>query len=601
DYRQHEKQTDGEFARNKRTLPWEREFIRKDGLPVPVLVGTAALKDNDNTVIGFVLDLRERKLAEEALRENEAALSGFFNAKDVLMCVLELDDTDFVYLLPNAKMAQMFGFEIAEMAGSRGRELGLSEAGAELWCSYMKKSLATGETVTFEHLINYRGKETWFISSISLIEDNSSPRPRFSFTASDITERKKAERELEQYKHHLENTVEERTQKLKEVNSLLQGEVIKLKLAEEEIQDQLNFLQILLDTIPNPIFFKNTESRYVDCNRSFAEFFDITRHIIKNREVYEIFPQEIALRDNENDQILLKTSQAQLIELNYTNKYGNQKDIIINKAIFPKSDGSIGGIVGVVIDITEQKRLETEIKKALDKEKELVELKSGFISTASHEFRTPLTSILASSDLLEMFGRSWKEEKYFEHIKKIHNGVQYMTELLDDVLTVSKAETGRLECNPVQINLYRLCCDILEHVKVRKTGGHELNFDFPNISFTVGLDEKLVKHILLNLLSNAVKYSPDGGKIDFCVDVKENKVIFIIRDEGIGIGEEDMKNLFEPFHRGSNIGNISGTGLGLSIVKKSVELHKGTISVKSSLGKGTEFVIAIPYKKDIQQ
>lgn len=420
----------------------------------------------------------------------------------------------------------------------------------------------------------------------------------FAARASAELLRNKTERQLDEYRGSLERLVEERTLKLQDVNRLLELEIEKQKASEAEIQNQVNFLRILIDTIPNPVFIKDTDLSYIDCNKAFVEYFSMSKEAIIGKNSYYVFPKEIAEINSKNDMELLGSFGSQSIELQYTDNYGVEKCILLNKATFPRIDGAIGGIVGVLVDITEAKRLQAEIRRSLEKEKELGELKSRFISTTSHEFRTPLTSILASTDLLEMFGRTWREEKYFEHIGKIQNAVKYMTELLDDVLTVSRAETGRLTLNLSLVNLKGfLENEVLENVRMQQRPEHIIDFSYESENDLVRADEKLLKHILLNLLSNAIKYSPAGGRIRFEAKNDSGYLRFKIADEGIGITQEDLKTLFEPFHRGQNTMNIPGTGLGMSIIKKSVEIYGGQLSVESRVNEGTEFVVSLPVKE----
>jgi PAS domain S-box-containing protein len=247
-------------------------------------------------------------------------------------------------------------------------------------------------------------------------------------------------------------------------------------------------------------------------------------------------------------------------------------------------------------DVTERKRAEEEIKNALDKEKELSELRSRFISMASHEFRTPLTSILTSTEIIENYFAKLTEEQRSKNLTRIKENVKHMTHLLNDVLIIGKTEAGKLQLNLQLENLKTLCHTIVEQfeITIPSKTGHRLSFIENNLSENAMIDSKIIRQILENLISNAIKYSPDGGDVLFEAECRENEIFFKVRDQGIGIPDEDQKRLFEPFHRAKNVGTISGTGLGLAIMKTSVELHGGSIRVESSEGKGTTFTIEIP-------
>lgn len=249
-----------------------------------------------------------------------------------------------------------------------------------------------------------------------------------------------------------------------------------------------------------------------------------------------------------------------------------------------------------ISDSNESKRVAAEISKVLSKEKELGELKSGFVTMTSHEFRTPLATILSSTELLEHYSHKWTEEKKLSHLQRIQVAVKHMTELLNDVLLIGKAEAGKLEFEPTPLNLVQFCRDLVEDNQV-STDNHTIAFCSQGQCTNACMDQKLLRHILVNLLSNAIKYSPQGGTVHFDLVCNQEVVTFQVRDEGIGVPVADQAELFAPFHRASNVGTISGTGLGLAIVKKSVDLHNGKLTVESEVGVGTTFIVTIPLNK----
>ena len=249
-------------------------------------------------------------------------------------------------------------------------------------------------------------------------------------------------------------------------------------------------------------------------------------------------------------------------------------------------------------DISDRKRVEAEMMKALERERELRELKSDFVSMASHEFRTPLATIFSSAELLEAYGHKWPEEKKLKHYHRIESAVQRMTELLDDVLLFSKAEAGKLEFNPKPLVLKNFCSDLVEEIQLGIGENHKITFVYSGPCNNACMDEKLLLHILTNLLTNAIKYSPQDTTVLFGCSCENREVIFEIKDEGIGIPPEDQKRLFESFHRAKNVGAIPGTGLGLAIVQKSVELHGGRIACTSEVGVGTTFRVTLPLNNE---
>ncbi|MCX6163603.1 MAG: PAS domain-containing sensor histidine kinase, partial [Ignavibacteriae bacterium] len=256
-------------------------------------------------------------------------------------------------------------------------------------------------------------------------------------------------------------------------------------------------------------------------------------------------------------------------------------------------------IIFFIKDITNRKLAEEEIKNALEKEKELSELRSRFISMTSHEFRTPLTSINTSVEILEKFSEQLTQEQKRNNLIRIHDNVQKMKRLLNDVLIIGKSDAGmyKLKLEPVDINQF--CNQLIDefHTYVMFKTKHKFKFETENLNNRVLLDKDLIKQVIENFFSNAVKYSSPGSTVYFKMNFSTRFIIFSVKDEGVGIPEEDINNLFEPFFRASNTGNVSGSGLGLAIVKRAVELHNGKIGVKSEIGKGTKFTVTIPLIK----
>ena len=234
-----------------------------------------------------------------------------------------------------------------------------------------------------------------------------------------------------------------------------------------------------------------------------------------------------------------------------------------------------------------------EVMRALEREKELNELKSRFITTASHEFRTPLGTILSSASLIARYEDSADAEKRKKHIERIKSAVTNLTEILNDFLSLEKLEEGIVRCNPEQFDFSKLVQDISEDMRNIAKDGQTIAVDYSGAP-EVFLDRQLLKNALINLFSNAIKYSPENKPIDVKVNVTPDKLHVDIADKGIGIPEEDQPNVFERFYRAKNSGNIQGTGLGLNIVKKYVELMDGSISFVSKYNEGTTFTVEIP-------
>jgi signal transduction histidine kinase len=252
------------------------------------------------------------------------------------------------------------------------------------------------------------------------------------------------------------------------------------------------------------------------------------------------------------------------------------------------------GIILAVHDITPRKNAERELLVALQREKELNEMKTRFVSTVSHEFRTPLATILSSAELLRLYPDKLDDGEKLDLLRGIEEGTKRMRRLLDEVLTLGRAESGKLQLRPTRLALPEFCRKVVGELRIGEGKQHEIVLEDRFDLDSAELDENLLRHILNNLLSNAIKYSPAGSRVTLTLARDDDKVRLTVQDSGIGIPAEDQPRMFESFHRASNVENRQGTGLGLSIVKKAVDLHGGSISFESQVGAGTKFIIVLP-------
>ncbi|WP_353481110.1 PAS domain-containing sensor histidine kinase [Haliscomenobacter sp.] len=237
---------------------------------------------------------------------------------------------------------------------------------------------------------------------------------------------------------------------------------------------------------------------------------------------------------------------------------------------------------------------ELDLRKAIEKERELNTLKSRFVSMASHEFRTPLSTILSSADLLEMYTAEEQQDKRLKHTTRIKSAVNNLISILNDFLSLSKLEEGKIEISPVEFNLEGFCEEVMDDVQALLKPGQVFQHHGLRSDTVIFLDKKMLKNILINLFSNAIKYSEPGKPIDCFVEIKNHELWVSIQDHGIGIPEEEQQHLFTRFFRAHNAENIPGTGLGLNIVKRYIELMNGRINFESILGEGTTFHVHIP-------
>lgn len=236
---------------------------------------------------------------------------------------------------------------------------------------------------------------------------------------------------------------------------------------------------------------------------------------------------------------------------------------------------------------------EQSSREALLREQEMNQMKSQFIGMLSHEFRTPMTTIRSSVDLLQSYSDNLTEERRAKYLERMNNAINQMLHLLDEVLFLSRNESGKVKFKPKPLDVEECCREIIEIIQF-STDKYTINFNISGECLQASMDEELLNCIFTNLLSNAVKYSVKNPNINFYLRCQKNKAIFKIQDSGVGIPEEDQAHLFEPFYRASNVCQIQGTGLGLAIVKKCVELHQGAIEIESHVDRGTIVTVTLP-------
>lgn len=246
--------------------------------------------------------------------------------------------------------------------------------------------------------------------------------------------------------------------------------------------------------------------------------------------------------------------------------------------------------------ISELNHTKEELHHALLKEKELNDLKSRFVSMASHEFRTPLATILSSLSLATKYSEKGDKENQAKHISRIKTSIGNLTDILNDFLSISKLEEGKISTSFEKLNIRDYVTEILKEIQPIAKENQEIIYSHTGNPEATS-DKKFLKHILFNLLTNAIKFSPEGKPIELKTDINKSQFILSIKDSGMGISEADQKHLFERFFRAHNATNIQGTGLGLNIVAKYVEMLEGTIDFKSALEQGTTFTIKLPIKK----
>lgn len=367
----------------------------------------------------------------------------------------------------------------------------------------------------------------------------------------------------------------------------------RLHATDRSLAAALSELRVIFDSAAVGLALVR-DRKIAQCNGAFAGIFGYTTEEMTGqsaRIMYRTDAQWAEARESANTRFA--QGQPAVAELELVRRDGQSFwGSIEARTINPRDSNK--GIILALHDITPRKRAEQELLAALQREKELNELKTRFVSTVSHQFRTPLATILSSAELLRLYPDKLDDTEKLNLLSGIEDGTKRMRKLLDEVLTLGRAESGVLQLRLAPIALSELCAKLVADIRIGEGKQHTIVLEDSFDRETVELDESLLRHILNNLLANAVKYSAPGSTVKLTVERVGDDLRLTIEDSGIGIPPEDQPRLFESFHRASNVQNRQGTGLGLAIAKKSAELHGGDITFDTKVGAGTRFYVALP-------
>ncbi len=367
---------------------------------------------------------------------------------------------------------------------------------------------------------------------------------------------------------------------------------------EDALREQLHFMQQLLDAIPNPIFYKDTAGAYLGGNAAFERTLGLRAADFVGRTVHAVVPKESAGTFHAADQELLRRPGVQVYEAQIRLPDGTPRDMLFHKATFLRPDNSVGGLVGVLIDITERKRVEREMRRAKEDAEMASRAKSQFLANMSHELRTPLNAILGFSEVIRDRLMGDDTPRYREYAADIHRAGDHLLNLINDVLDLSKIEVGRLALNEERVHVADLvesCCRLLD-ARARE-GGVALDRHVPAGLPDIHGDPLRLKQIVLNILSNAVKFTPANGRVTVSAGVTAARDLLLsVADTGIGMAAQDIPVALAPFRQVEDALNrrFEGTGLGLPLAKTLTELHGGTLEIESAPGRGTTVRITLP-------
>ncbi|MBW4522554.1 MAG: PAS domain S-box protein [Scytolyngbya sp. HA4215-MV1] len=577
----------------------EYELVRADGTLLPVLLNSTAIRDAESNFVmtrTSMFDITQRKQVEANLQQSEQRYRAIVEDQTELIARFQLDGTlTFV----NGAYSRYFGNEVDGLKNYYRPIVWVEE------CQQIEQQLQTlhadRPVALIENRVMVDGQIRWMQWTHRALFDDQGHFIEFQAVGRDISDHKKSEEEIQ--------FLQAMTQAIFESEDFQSALGIALQKVGEATG--WNFGEAWIPRADDSVL--ECSSAWYGSTPGLEKFRAVSEQLTFDRgsglpgRVWQSQrPEWMKDVSAESPQVYVRAEFAKAVGL----KAGLGIPLIANGVVlailvfymFEARDEderlieliSASTQLGLII---QRKRAEEEVRQALDKERELNELKSRFIAMTSHEFRTPLSIIAFSSGLLSQYGNRWTEEKRSTHFHRIQTALQRMTQLLDDVLFLGKEASGKLELKPMLIPLKKFCSELVEEMQLSAGSRYRLTLQMQEACSEAYLDEKLLRQILNNLLSNAIKYSPTGGEIYLQLLCQANEAVFQIRDRGIGIPLEDQPHLFESFHRASNAGVIPGSGLGLSIVKRSVDLHGGHITLASKVGVGTTFTVTLPLRQ----
>lgn len=365
----------------------------------------------------------------------------------------------------------------------------------------------------------------------------------------------------------------------------------RIKIQEELRSANELFVKLFYESPIGIVISKLETGEIVDCNKAYCELINYSKsELIGNTAVQLNILSSVSQR-NEIVSGARNNGTARDIEVQLKPRDGQPVWVSISMQSIQIRDENC--LLSAILDVTAHKEAEEKIRQTLNSEIELNKLKSNFVSLASHEFRTPLTTILSSAFLLNNYVSGENKEKVSKHLMRIKSSVNLLTSILDEFLSLTKIEEGKVEPKKEKINLKEIIETVCRNFNGLAKPGQRIVYEHTGEE-EIYSDPVLLGNIVNNLLSNAVKYSGDSDEI-FVSSVVNNRIHLSVKDQGIGISKEDQAHLFERFFRASNIGNIQGTGLGLHIMKHYLDMLHGSIEVSSEPGRGSEFTVTFDH------
>ncbi len=506
-------------------------------------------------IVGILKEITSRKELEEAIRISEEAYRRLFEDNPNPMWVYNKESSRIVAV--NEAVMQLYGYSETEFFELTFWDLLVPDDAKRIG----------------EALNNDRG----------------------GFSAPDIWTHQSKSGDL----LHVEVSAHETVFQGQKARVVLIRDLTAQKEVEESLRNSQRLFTHIFDNVPVGVALSRlSDGRYISVNPYLAQMLDYKQDAMVGRTSTELKIMDSGSRQRHVNDILSGTAEFYKLEIKMKTSTGRTVEVLTSTQVVKVNEED--ALLSIVVDITAIKRAERErmqieiLQSELDNRREVVELKERFISGVSHEFRSPLTIMLSGAGILRLHDEKFSSQQRIERLVKIETQIHYLSELLDRVLTISKARAGKLQFIPRKFDVIRFCRELFEDFQLTDNNKHVFAFESVGDFDNAHMDEKLLQHILMNLVSNAVKYSAEGKMVRMRLERDDDDVVIEVIDEGIGIPEEEQNQVFEPFFRSKNAETIKGTGLGLSITKESVEAHNGQITWQSQAGVGTTFTVRLP-------
>jgi len=566
-------------------LPYEIICIRKDGTTLPIEIESRNMIDKNGKLIRAtaVRDITLRK-------QNELEIQKLLNAVEQSHSSIVITDTDGTIEYVNKKFTEVSGYSKEEAIGKNPRLLKTDHFDSSIY-ENLWATISNGEVWTGEFLNKKKNGELfWESAVVSPVKDKNGKIINYVAIKEDITEYKKTEDE----KLHLEKIVKSSVNEI----YIFDKKTLKFSFLNDSALKNIGYtleemkLMTPVDIKPEITLkrFNGVISPLLKGQTKSVQF-----ETIHQRKDKSLYPVDISIQlvehgDDENfTAIIIDISKRKIAEEEIL-KYQTDLEEKIEERTEEIS------VINEMLkaEILKKDKAEKRVSEALVKEKELNQLKDQFMSTVSHDLRTPLTAIQSSVELLDRFYDKWDKEKVIYKYGQIKSSVSRITDMLSHVLELSRLERGKINIKFERVNLKNELQTIVDEIDLLKSEKHQLIYNYKLENENHKVDINLLREILTNLLTNGVKYSPKGGRVELLVEREDEWLILQVSDEGMGISENEIDKIFKDFYRTDGSQNISGSGLGLSIVKHYVEMYRGEIEVESELGKGSVFKIKIP-------